>query len=822
MPDFLSPEVVTRERASSAVAFREAPSATTFMEATAKRGPVNRLVSIFSPDEYRAIYDEDDAGDGFQSMIGFFTNAGAGAELVMNRVAHYTDITDPTTLTATAAETEVNTGGAAATAASKLSAEGPWDLSAANGVAYPPTLIVSIDGDPADTAQLSATPSVLTAAGVPGGIGTPGDTLIFSINGVSHTYTVPGSPPTTATEWALSISAQLPGVFGGVSAGAVQLTTDRRGSGADVDYTSGTGSAGVDSGFGAGPTAGVNAGPNDVVRLDDVTAAELEPVIEADWTGGGGVTATVTGAALLVETVATGASASIGVVSGTAASVVDFDPAGVASGVAAGGPSLATFNVFATSEGEHGNGLACTVSRQDRVIAQITEDIAAAPTSSVQVDVNSQFRVGLQIFIEDSVTTGTLRAVVSRIVGTTVFFETAVTPTAAIEVANNPTVTKETFTYQEIVDGEVENSWTDLSMSPTDVKFYFETVIGSDPELMDPRRRTYVEDLEIGYSNTQDPRPLDATLQSLSGGTDSDPLVDNDYIGSDSSDLGLYAADNNDRFSISIIPGIETSAVHNALLDYASSREDHVCILEAPEGFTPAQVVTYKNTTANLFGTYGIMYAGRPKVLRQSTGLVEDFPAGGYVAGMYVRCDRENNVSEPPAGPRKGQLRGVLGAANNNLYQNKSNRDLLYPEGINTIFSRPGSGVLAWGQLTLDPTSDRGSIGVRRAFIHLRKRIRRLAEFVIFEINTPQLRGRFRNLMTSFFREQRRLGVVKGETDSESFYIVCDESNNPPSVVNARKFFARLGANVLPGIDFATIDLERDTRSLDQELASAA
>ncbi len=820
MPDFLSPEVVVQERASSAVVVRQEPSAQLYMLSTAERGPINRPTLTISPDDWASIFGGDDGGDGFQSMVGFFGNG--GSQILQNRVARYTDITDPATLTAVAAQVTLNTAGTAATAAVKTLSGFPWDMSVAAGVSSPIELTVSIDGAGADTAQLAATESTVVAAGAVAGVGVTNDTLVFSVNGVTLTYTVPATPPTSADEWAVSLAAQLPGTYWTQAAGVLTGHTFLRGTAAIINYTSQTGTAGVQSGFGAGPIAGT-AGTGDVARDDAVTSAEVSAVLLTDWTGSSGVTTVVTATTVEVTSGTTGSSSSIGAISGSGVSSPDYtvDVPGLASGQDAGGPTVATMDVLAASEGAHGNELSVSTTRSDRVVATVSADLLAVPITEMTVDNANQFRVGMQIHVEDTTTTGEFRAIVSQIIGTRIIFSASVTPTAAVTAANSPTVTKETFSLTYLVAGSVSSVFSDLSMSPLDTTYYVGNVVGLDPLVLDPRQRIYISDNALTASATQDPRPIDYTSEPLAGGVDSSPLTDNDYIGSAVSSLGLNAADTEDSFSIAIIPGIETTATHNGLLDYAASREDHVALMDMPEGLTPTASVTYKNVTANLFGTYGIGFVGRPRVLRQSTGVVEDFPSVGYVAGMYARNDRENNIASPPAGPRKGQLRGTVGIANDNLYKRKGNRDIVYPEGLNPIFSREGSGVVVWGQNTLDPTSDRGAVGVRRAFISIRKTLLRLSEFVLFEINNADLRGDFRDITTGYLREQKRLGVIQGETDADSFYIICDETNNGAAVVNARKFNARIGVNVLPGIDFATIEIERDTRALDAELAAA-
>lgn len=822
MVDFLSPEVVIQEEASKAVPLLASSTSVTWMEATATRGPVNVSQIITGLQDWESIYGKDDGGFGRQSVVGFFNNQ--GRQLIYNRVAHYTDITDRDTLSAVSAENTFNTLANAAGVASKQSVVGPFDLSLAALGAAPPTLITSIDGAGADTATVDSTPSVLTAAGVPGGIGTTGNTLTFTVNGVTQVYTVPASPPTTATDWALDIAAKLPEVAGSVPVASVVLTTDKQGSAAAISYVSGTGTAGVDSGFGAGPTAGVNAGPNEVVDDSAVTATELEAIIEADWTGGGGTDAVpqVDGS-LIVNTVATGPTASIGAVTGTAATALGFTPPGLIAGVAAGSPSVATLKFIATSEGTHGNLLGVTTRRRDRVVANITVDVPFSSVTEVVVDTVQQFRVGMQFFCEDTVTGGVLRAVVAEIIGLRIIFKTAVTPTVALAAVNTPTVTKETFDTTFVVSNVNQPPFNDLSMDDTDVRFFVGNVIGTDPAAIDPRQRIFVELQGAPLSNDEDPRPVDGTAVPLTGGIDSAPLVVIDYIGSESTNTGIRAADAFDgEFSILTVPGIEVFEVHRAIQDFAELKKTHVGVINAPAGLTAVQVRDYITITANLFSTYVIAYAGEPIVIRESTGAQETFPAAGYLAGMYARNDRTDNVASPPAGVRKGQVFGVIGVSNSNLYAAKGNRDILYPEpGVNSIYSKVGSGIVAWGQLTLDPNSDRGTIGVRRAMLALERDIGRLSDFVLFELNTEELRQDYKTRVSGYLRQQWQAGVLQGENETDAYFIKVDEENNPPSVINSRQFFAEIGVNVIPAIDYAIITIRRDTRALEAELAAA-
>lgn len=818
MTNFLSPEISVVEVKRSLVVARAISPNTLAILGSAEQGPVNRPLLCTSLDETTAIYGLDDGGPLYQSIVGFFQNG--GERIVVNRCAHYDDISDEDTLTCESASLALMTAGEAATAAHKVSNTGPWDFSLANGVAQPPTLSVSIGGNPDDDLVIACTPSVLTAAGDFVGAATIGTTASFRVNGVVVLYTTPNPAPATKEALALDITAQLPGVYGGLATNKVKITTDEKGSAADVDYVSSTGDFGVQSGFGPGPTAGVNAGPNEVAKHSEVHAAELEPLIETAWASGGGVEVTVTGEAFAVDTVNLGATASISAVTGSGMDMENnplvFTEVGLVTGADAGEPSINTFDAVATSEGEHGNGLAISTVRVDKIVCKVTEDLLVAdgPFESAKVDSVAQLRKGLQFSALDTVNSGMLRAVVKRIVGLQVFFETAVTPTADIQAANLPKVYKETFNLTVVVDGKASKSktYTDLSMSPLDTK-YFAYVIGIDPKLMNPLLRVYVVDKTVGYSNTLDPRPSNITLQSLSGGIDSDPLTNADLIGLSATRTGLHALDANTDFSLLCIPGYENAEVHKAIQDYAETRKTHLALEDVPPGMSPAEIVTYKNVTAGIFSTFVVMQAGRIRVRRISNDQVEEWPNVAYVAGMFARTDRDYNVSEPPAGDKKGRLRGVIDIADNNEYEDQSKRDIVYPEGVNVIFSS-SVGPIYFGQTLTDNLGDINVIGVRRAFLTLGKTINRLAQFVLFEKNTVYLRANFVSTVAGYLREQWRKGVLDGETEEVAFVVECDSKNNPPSLIAAQGFYAKVQLHILPGISYGQVELSKLSNTL--------
>ena len=142
-------------------------------------------------------------------------------------------------------------------------------------------------------------------------------------------------------------------------------------------------------------------------------------------------------------------------------------------------------------------------------------------------------------------------------------------------------------------------------------------------------------------------------------------------------------------------------------------------------------------------------------------------PCNGDTAGLMAETDNEKAVWASPGGR---SLQNVIKLA---WKSNKSDRDVLYPLGVNSITTFPGEGALLFGDKTLlQRPSAFDRINVRRLFIYLRKIISRTSRSFLFEQNTEYTRTSFINIVEPILEEIKTRG---GITD---FRVVCDSSNN--------------------------------------------
>jgi len=173
-----------------------------------------------------------------------------------------------TTATGTA-----KTAAAAPTAATKTSSAGPFNLSAGD------TMVIDVDNVGNATATWDAAGATITDTTSYPVADQDTKTMTITITGGIYdgevqTVTFSGAT-TTALHVAAGINAQAKGVSANVVGGQVVLTTD--GQGTDFDIATGAGTGNLTWGSST-------AGTGDVGNIDEVTAAEIETVIEADTT----------------------------------------------------------------------------------------------------------------------------------------------------------------------------------------------------------------------------------------------------------------------------------------------------------------------------------------------------------------------------------------------------------------------------------------------------------------------------------------------------------------------------------------------------------
>ena len=263
------------------------------------------------------------------------------------------------------------------------------------------------------------------------------------------------------------------------------------------------------------------------------------------------------------------------------------------------------------------------------------------------------------------------------------------------------------------------------------------------------------------------------------------------------------------QFNTLLTPGLFNSlqtAKVSSIISNIQNRGDSIFVLDlVPYGSTVSAVTTQ---AASRNTSYAASYWPWLQTLDPDTGANVWVPASTMIGGVYSYND---SVSEPwfaPAGINRGGLGNVI-RAEQKLPQ--TSRDTLYTGKVNPIATFPGTGVVVYGQKTLQTkASALDRVNVRRLLISLKSYIGQVAQNLVFEQNTIATRNTFLSQVNPYLESvQQRQGLY-------AFKVVMDDSNNTADVIDRNQLvgaiylqptktaeFIYLNFNILPtGVSF--------------------
>ena len=169
------------------------------------------------------------------------------------------------------------------------------------------------------------------------------------------------------------------------------------------------------------------------------------------------------------------------------------------------------------------------------------------------------------------------------------------------------------------------------------------------------------------------------------------------------------------------------------------------------------------------------------------------------IAGCMARTDRDYYPWFSPAGTKRGKILNVTRLART---LRAAEQDYLYDAGINPVVTFPGEGTFLFGDKTTYPiTSTLSRVNVARLFINLKKTLGAIARRTLFEVNNASTRSSFKATA------EKILETVQSQNGLSDYRVICDESNNPASRVEANEFYAEILIKPLTSINFITITL---------------
>ena len=291
----------------------------------------------------------------------------------------------------------------------------------------------------------------------------------------------------------------------------------------------------------------------------------------------------------------------------------------------------------------------------------------------------------------------------------------------------------------------------------------------------------------------------------MSGGQYYDTITDGNKSqgipsGSYTNMIALLSNQDDYKFNVLLTPGLFDSLQTSqctSIINNTQNRGDSIFVLDlVPYATqTPSSVVTQAQSRNT---SYAASYWPWCQVIDPDSGKNVWVPASTLIGGVYAYNDK---VAEPwfaPAGINRGGLGIVTRAA---LKLSQSNRDTLYSGKVNPIATFPGTGVVVYGQKTLQTkASALDRVNVRRLLISLKSYISQVAQNLVFEQNTIATRNQFLSQVNPYLQSvQQRQGLY-------AFKVVMDDSNNTPDVIDRNQLVGQIYIQPTKTAEFIYLD----------------
>lgn len=258
-------------------------------------------------------------------------------------------------------------------------------------------------------------------------------------------------------------------------------------------------------------------------------------------------------------------------------------------------------------------------------------------------------------------------------------------------------------------------------------------------------------------------------------------------------------------------------AGQQAMIEHCERHRDRVAILDAPlnahssRNFTLQEVQNWRQEFDSERG-FGALYYPWIKVvdpLRLDNSPVRTIPGCGHIAGLYARSDFEVGSHKAPANGELFWAEDVTAAIDDNL------QAIFNPQGINCIRAFPGRGIRVYGARTVSSNPDWRYINVRRLMIMIEEAVDQSTQWAVFEPNNFNLRRLLILSVSSFLETVWKGGALVGATAAEAFYVKCDETNNPPRVVDQGQIIIDIGVAPTHPAEFIIFRVGRTIEELE-------
>ena len=271
------------------------------------------------------------------------------------------------------------------------------------------------------------------------------------------------------------------------------------------------------------------------------------------------------------------------------------------------------------------------------------------------------------------------------------------------------------------------------------------------------------------------------------------------------------------------MPGLTNASLTTHMINVCEERADALAVIDLPDVYLPThegqyaarpgkadRIATTPEASATALrdrrinSSYGCTFYPWVQTRDERTGTAVWLPPSAAMLGVLASSERKAQLWFAPAGFNRGGLsEGAAGIPVSSVTEKLTSkqRDLLYEANINPIASFPSTGIVVFGQKTLQESqSALDRINVRRLVIYLKKEISRISTKILFEQNVQTTWNRFTGLVEPF------LANVKSNFGISDYKLILDESTTTPDLIDQNIMYAKIMVKPARAIEYIAID----------------
>lgn len=260
------------------------------------------------------------------------------------------------------------------------------------------------------------------------------------------------------------------------------------------------------------------------------------------------------------------------------------------------------------------------------------------------------------------------------------------------------------------------------------------------------------------------------------------------------------------------IPGIRHPSVTDFAISAVENRFDAMYIMDIEERDAFNTVITSSDQKPHVLYTvnhlknraldtsFAAAYFPDVTIEDPATGDETSVPPSVAVLGAYSQNDSIGHPWTAPAGFTRGSLRAVKAT---DVLLNRTNLDDLYDADINPITAFPGTGITVWGQKTLlESASALDRVNVRRLLINIRRKVRNIANSLLFEPNRTETLEKFASLVNPVLQK------VQDQAGVDRYKVIIDTTTTTQADIENNTIRGKIFLQPTRTVEFVALDFK--------------